>query len=336
MVLHSVPAITGVTPSSNSPSSYASVPIQFYIQAFDCSFNMDMSGTLLKESPTLPTCDAECVYNVSVELLRSVFKVWLDDISIDFTDASSNIRYYVFTENWLNLDLNIANAYVDNGAISVNPDKRLTLVKQDFVRYLAHNLFGTHLATDLFSNEQALLNSVATQSHAAWVKQMNVMNSVAAKNVKIASTSHPNYEATVQNDPGLNPEVDWSGNRYLTNADNSLSNISYHLLNMINQADPGRLAVDFSNQVMGTNGLHSVPLRVGDAIYFYSNITPAANQELLTGVPTILPRKYVMKLNIVSNESLIVSNSTLANPIPIEFNTTASKISEYATGINPV
>ena len=333
--LHAVPSITGVTAVSSSPSSYPSIPIQFYIQAFDCAFNMDLSGTLLKEDVTpIPDTDAQCVYNVSVNLMRSIFKVWLDDISIDFaSDVSSNIRYYVFTDKWVNLDLNIANAYVNDGSISANSNKSLNLVKQDYLRYLASKLFGTHLGTDLFSNEQGLLNSVATQSHAAWVSQMNIMNSVAAKAVKIASLSDPSYSDTLQTDASLNT-VDGSGNRYMNNADNKLSNISYHLMKMIADQDIGRMAVDFSNQTMDAQGLHSVPFREGDAIYFYSNISPAANQELLTGVPVIASRKYAMKLNLVSDATLALVGNV--NPLPIEYTGTSTRINEFATGINPV
>jgi hypothetical protein len=328
MVLHNVPSIDAalqtpvLTVASSSPSTYVSKPVAFYVQALDVSCNMSLLGTLTMEDNVLPQCDAQCVYNVKVGLIKSIFKVWLDNLSVDFSDASSNIRYFVFTENWTGLDLNISNALVNSGAISTVSNPSLNLTKHDFLRYLAQNLFGTFLGTDLFSNEEGLLNDIGIQSHVAWVAQMNILNQVAATSSPIVSASDPSYTKTLQTYAGL--QTDPSGNKYLTNADITDNNISYQLISMINQDDPGRLAIDFSNQVVGADQIFSVPFRAGDAMYFYSNLSPAAGQHLLTGVPQIATRKYAMKLNIIADEV------SPANPVPIEYVAgTVTKFAEY-------
>ena len=328
MVLHDVPSIAAAsqTPplivASESPSTYTSKPVAFYVKVLDVSCNMSLLGTLSTEVTILPQCDAECVYNVSVGLLKSIFKIWLDNLSVNFTDASSNARYFVFTNNWTGLDLNIANALVDNGAIATVSNPSLMLTKHDFLRYMAQNLFGTFLGTDLFSNEQGLINDIGNQSHVAWVAQMNILNKIAATADPIVSASDPSYVKTLQTYAGL--QTDPSGNKYLTNADTSVNNITFHLMNMIDQVDPGRLAIDFSNQVVGADQIYSVPFRAGDAMFFYSSLTPAAGQELLTGVPTIASRKYALKLNIIAD------GVSPANPVPIEYVAGAvTKFAEY-------
>jgi hypothetical protein len=327
MVLQNVPTLPNASPIiSVSPSNITSKPVAFYIQALDYDIGLNLLGDLVKTNPTLPQCDAECVFNVQVGLLQSVFKLWLDNMSIDFTDASSNARYYVFTKNWINMDMNIANALVIDGAISAVVNKQLMLTKQDFLRYLAQKLFGTHLGTDLFKNEQGLLNDIGVQAHNAWTTQMNILNKVSATSDTIISVSDPSYNTTSQTYPYL--QTDETGKKYLTNMDTTANNITYQLMSIINHTDPGRLASDFKTQTIGTDGLASVPFRAGDALYFYTNLAPAQGQELLTGVPEIPTRKYALKINIISNDA------TPANPVPLEYSSSLfKKYAEYCLGV---
>jgi hypothetical protein len=245
----------------------------------------------------LPQCDAECVFNVNVEVLKSVFKIWLDDISINFNDASSNARYYVFTKNLFDIDINIGNALVIDSPISYLSNTQFMCTKQDFLRYLAQNLFGTRLGTSLFSNELDLLNDIGTQAHNAWITQMNILNGISATADTNICMFDSSYNATSQTYPYL--QTDASGNKYLTNSDMTENNITYQLLSIINQINPERLTSDFASQTVGADKIYSVPFRIGDAILFYSNLSPAAGQELLTGVPIIPTRKYAFKINII-------------------------------------
>jgi len=271
---------------------------------------------------SLPQTDAECVYNVQIGLLKNVFKIYLSDSSIPFTDASANTRYYIFTEQWINMDFNIANALVIDGQISNTINSKLMLSKHDYTRYLSQQLFGTPHATSLFNNTKEIIDNIGIQSHNAWIMQMNTMNKIAATPTSISSFSDPSYNTTLQTYSGL--LTDACGNRFLDNTDLTINNITYQLMNNIKTSDYGRLAIDFSNQVIGADGLYSVPFRLGDAIYFYTNFNPTEGQENITGVPSIPTRKYVLKINIVDN------NTNFANVIPIEYvNNNISKYSEY-------
>ena len=271
---------------------------------------------------SLPQCDAECVYNVQIGLLQNVFRIYLSNVSIPFTDASSNARYYVFTEHWINMDLNMANAIVDYGQIISVTNEHLMLSKHDYTRYLCQNIFGTPRATSLFDNTKELLYDIGIKSHNAWIMQMNTLNKIAATSTTIASISDPSYNTTLQTYTGL--LTDASGNRFLDNMDTTINNITFQLMNAINSADPDRIIFDLSNQTIGADGLYSVPFRVGDAIYFFANFNTAEGQELLTGVPVIPPRKYVLKLNIVDN------NTDFANVVPLEYNNMdVTEYSEY-------
>ena len=201
---------------------------------------------------SLPQCDAECVYNVQIGLLQNVFKIYLSDITIPFTDASSNTRYYVFTEHWMNMDLNISNALVIDGQISSVSNPKLMLSKHDYTRYLAQNIFGTPQATSLFDNSQGILYDIGIQSHNTWIMQMNTMNKIAATPYSISSISDPSYNITLQTYSGL--LTDASGNRFLDNTDTTINNITLQLMNILLSVDPDRIIIDLSNQSIGADG----------------------------------------------------------------------------------
>ena len=161
------------------------------------------------------------------------------------------------------------------------------LLKHDYIRYLSSKLFNTPHGVDLFNNETQLINDITDQGlNTVWRDISSIL-------------------WTAKNAPG----------GYYTNADNLKTNICRELLMQISQKTPERLK-DLSSYYDGT--LYQVPVLVGDSITFKFTMNPAANQEKLTGLSSIIPaRSYAIKLIIVWTTDLI-TNKLLDLTIPVD------------------
>jgi len=144
------------------------------------------------------------------------------------------------------------------------------LVKHDFVRYLAEQLFNTPHGVDLFSNEDALLSDLVSKG-------------ATARGAIDASLNAVN-QANAAHGP--------AGHKYSTNALTGAANFSRELMRQIANAAPSRFA-----SITNSTAIQSVPLLVDDTISFKVSISPAANQHGLTSRPTAFnTRVYQIKL----------------------------------------
>jgi len=249
--------------------------------------------------------DADAVFYVKLSDMLSVFKFRIptepsNDISGNLYDASSNIQYYVFRNCWpSSLKINPSHAMLDQtessgiltgggGSGMYSHDK--SLVKHDFIRYIALHLFNTIHGVDFMSNEEDLLGNIAYYGEVARVGIMAVLDTVSTLSANITMP------------------IDGSGNRYLTNTTTSNTNISRELLRQIALNVPGRL----TELVQGGGGggvLTSVPFVENDTLNIKVVMAPSPNQHALTNVNTIQSRAYNIKL-IMKN---VVGSSGSAN-----------------------
>ncbi len=234
--------------------------------------------------------DADAIFYVKLSDMLSIFKFRTPtssstgsfDISFNLYDASSNIQYYVFRNFWPSgLKINISHAMLDRNESSgmLTGSNGLyaaakSLVKHDFIRYIALQLFNTIHGVDFFSNESDLLGNIEYYGEVARVGIMSVLNTVSTLSADITMT------------------VDGSGNRYLTNTATTNTNISRELLKQIVINVPERLT-DLSG---GGGILASVPFIENDTLNIKVVMTPSPNQHNLTNVNTILPRSYNIRL----------------------------------------
>lgn len=297
-----------------------------------------------------PGYDAEAIFYVKLSDMQSVFKFRTPttsmnggvDISLNQAvyDVSSNIHYYVFRNNWPTaLKLNPSHAMLDRnessgmltsggGAGTFSADK--SLVKHDFIRYIALQLFNTMHGVDFFRNETDLLENIAYYGEVARVGIMSVLDTVSTMSADMTM--------------GL----DGSSNRYLTNSSTENTNISRELLRQIILNVPGRLEAA-SHESGGV--LVSVPLIENDTLNIRVVMQPSPNQHNLTNVNVIQARTYNIKLimkNVISSGNgtvnTTVSDSTLfSNGYPYAANVqdiSASNLSAaatvYADGSPPV
>jgi len=248
--------------------------VNFTLTGLNQNFTLGVSGELAGEAPVVLDVSCIAVYNVKLSDMLDVFKFQSDSFDVNNTDAS-DIQYYVYMSNWpADLKLNPVHA----GALSSSPIlatggsivAEKNLVKHDFVRYLAEQLFNTPHGVDLFSNEDALLSDLVSKG-------------ATARGAIDASLNAVN-QANAAHGP--------AGHKYSTNALTGAANFSRELMRQIANAAPSRFA-----SITNSTAIQSVPLLVDDTISFKVSISPAANQHDLTGRPTAFnTRVYQIKL----------------------------------------
>lgn len=183
------------------------------------------------------------------------------------------------------------------------------MVKHDFIRHIAKSLFNTHLAVDLFSNEDTLKYDLAYKGYnTAW---KNIWNS-------ISQISDISLNTTTYN--GLYGQ-DASYGYYLTSDASSNVNICRQLLGQIIKNAPSRLQNLNTYVVDASKGYYSVPLITGDSISFKLTLQTPENQHLLVNRETPVPaRTYQIRINLRDN---VMSNVNHADGINIIVNDTS-------------
>ena len=244
--------------------------------------------------------DPDAVFYVKLSDMRAVFQFRRGSDTGTGTgdqvfDASSDIQYYVFRKYWPTaLNLNPSHAMLDRdestgmlipgggaGAGAFSADK--SLVKHDFIRYIALNLFNTIHGVDLFRNEEDLRENLAYYGEVARVGIMSVLDTVGTMSANIAMA------------------VDGSGNRYSTNDDMTVTNISRELMRQIAVSAPGRLGAIDASGGGGGGGIQSIPLSENDTLNFKVVMETSPGQNALTNVAAIPARTYNIKLIMKSS-----------------------------------
>jgi len=242
---------------------------------------------------TVAPSDADAVFYVKLSDMLSVFKFRTPTVSdgslnLAIFDASSDIQYYVFRKCWpTSLKINPSHAMLDRsessgmltggggvGAGGGSFAANKSLVKHDFIRYISLQLFNTIHGVDFLSNEDDLLENIVYYGDVARVGIMAVLDTISTQSADITMAA------------------DASGNRYLTNAVTSNTNISRELLRQIYLNVPERLAA-----LSDSSGvLLSVPLIENDTLNIKVVMEPSPGQHTLTNVGAIPPREYNIKL----------------------------------------
>lgn len=293
-------------------------------------------------SRSVETYDATAVFYVKLNDMHSVFRFKRPTIennqslSDAISDASSNIRYFVFRNSWpTSLKINPSHAMLDRadssgqllGGGGNTYDSNKSLVKHDFLRYLALHLFNTVHGVDLFQNESDLLENLAYYGEVARVGIHAVLDTISTMSADITMN------------------MDNSGNKYLTNTNTTISNISRELMRQIALNVPARLQ---DSGVAESTGIQSVPLVENDTLNIKVMVEAAPNQHTLTNVNAIPVRSYNIKLILknavdVSGANTVVSDSVLfpnaypysSNVLDLPANTEAAA-SVYADASPPV
>ena len=289
-------------------------------------------------SRRVPSYDATAVFYVKLSDMRAVFQFQTPtaDPSLNeaIFDPSSNIRYYVFRRLWPTaLKINPAHAMMDRtesegacvgtagGNDTYATDK--SLVKHDFTRYIALQLFNTVRGVDLFQNESDILENIAYYGEVARVGIQSVLDTVSTMSADITMN------------------IDGSGNKYSTNTNDYITNISRELMRQIATSAPSRFL-----DISAADTRQSVPLLENDTLNIKVTVEAAPGQNALTNVGAISSRSYNIKLILKgsgANANTAVSDSALfPNAYPYASNVldlpagTATASAVVADGSPPV
>jgi hypothetical protein len=287
-------------------------------------------------SRSAPNYDATAVFYVKLSDMRAVFQFQTPtaDSSLNeaIFDPSSNIRYYVFRRLWPTaLKINPAHAMMDRaeseGACGVGANDTYatdkSLVKHDFTRYIALQLFNTVRGVDLFQNESDILENIAYYGEVARVGIQSVLDTVSTMSADITMT------------------LDNSGNKYSTNTNDSITNISRELMRQIATSAPSRFL-----DISAADTRQSVPLLENDTLNIKVTVEAAPGQNALTNVGAISSRSYNIKLILkgsgVDANTAVSDSALFPNAFPYSPNVldlpagTATASAVVADGSPPV
>lgn len=273
-------------------------PINFVISEFDTSITLDICASILAEEITVGDASCAAVFDVSLELMREIFKFQTDASDIDPDLCGNDVVYTICAELWPitniahasihSTDIDAENtAYTANlspaggqtigasssttawGSYGSYPRDR-SMVKHDFIRYLAYKLFNTYHGVDLFDNEQELKNEIVRLGHTV-------------------------YEGIVEDLQAANG---------LTNADTGSDNIGREIMLQIGHFDPDRFRTDVDHGIQATPIAQSIPFAEGDNLIFNVVINPATGQHNLTNLASAFTgRTYRIVLHITDSAS---------------------------------
>jgi hypothetical protein len=263
------------------------MPVDFVLEKFNYELEMGVSGELYTAVAPVLDVSATAEYYVSVADMRDTFYFQTD--SRDINDLSGeDVKYYV---KWpAHVVLNPCHAFVSGNPIAVTNvngviDDNRQLVKHDFIRHVAKDLFNTHLGVDLFSNEQELKDDLASKGHIqAW---SSILTDISAVNVLNSSLLGP----------------DAYGEYYTSDALDTSANLCRELLGQLLKTAPSRVYDLSAIAVDGNLALEKffIPFEDGDSISFKLTLSAAPNQHELVSKATAVPdRSYKVRVNVVN------------------------------------
>ncbi|MBM3938845.1 MAG: pentapeptide repeat-containing protein, partial [Sphingomonadales bacterium] len=170
------------------------------------TFSLSTLASLDASSITVESTDATAIFYVRLSDMTNLFQYQTDSFDVNNFDAS-DVKYYVFHRTMpAELHINPSHAMMNKtesagmlglGVQEISADK--SLVKHDFIRYIALRLFNTHYGVDLFQNEKELQENI---TYLGETVQHNIDTILSG----ISTTSASQDMA-----------YDASGNKYLTN-----------------------------------------------------------------------------------------------------------------------
>ena len=265
--------------------------ISLVLSAFSDSFTLTNPALIVVPDVSLNESAAtiDLDMQVPVSTIRDTFYIQTDEL---ITMDASFVYYYVDAAAWANdatapsqTALNPKNGTITgaNSGAYVEGD----VVSKDFIRNLAHQLFGTYLGADLFTNEDALVTDINAQCTAIATEIQAKINSV--------DVSGGNFEGMV---PGLN-------GKYLKDVESN-RNLTRELFNQMRNANSGGTIARFENMpdlayaAKGT-GFYHLPFVAGDTISFNLLINPEPTQHTVIATKPdtpLVPRMYRVRLTV--------------------------------------
>lgn len=286
-------------------------PQTFYLDGLSNGFTASQA-LIDSGNTTVITADATCEMELELSIAQYMFQFQSD--ALDVNDVAGSDLNYLFQDPTMAVGLtpayDIANVHnPGNAFISVNPQlavadpaelglggKLVDLknqMKHDWVRYLALKLYGTIHGVDIFSNEEAVRDSIKTGAETALTARFAAIEAYQTANG--ASVEGKTALSKDKVDPAVTQASGDLGNPEMAPAK--------LILDQILASDPSRVQESVLNQT----GFQPVPLKVDDIIAFKVTVSPHANQlDTLAYTPgeslsSVVPNwSYLVKMKIIA------------------------------------
>ena len=260
----------------------------FYLNGFN--YDITAAQAIISANDTAPekAYTATCQMDLKLSIANHMFQFQIDqddninnidDIKYNFQNPADAPGFELATTH------NPGNALMtDNGQDSSVTDT----LKNDWLKYLAFKIFGSHLAFDIISNEEAVRASIVGSS----VTQLITKFAAIVDYQEVNGSNVPaNADATL-NRKALNVTQLTQGEIYSPNMAPSKQ-----ILDQIIKNHPGRL-----NPYPYSTYLIPVPLEEGDTIAFTMKVSAATTQLNDLGMSGSIPdRIYLVKMAIVAD-----------------------------------
>jgi hypothetical protein len=243
------------------------------------------------------TADVTANFPVELSVARDLFRFQSDAVDImnaaetdikykvnyiQDTNQVDNIPEQVLGSDWLaQATCNDGDQIYVDGTSGASKNK----VAHEFVRYLAHKLFNTHLGVDLFVNEEELvteLNKDARRALDATLTELTELNGgdYCVKDFVIDDGTYKHPSQVILS-------------KIIANDSDRLADLQPYFI----------AGGDQSGDVAGTPApTFRMPLMVGDTVQFKLLVEPDATQHTLTQLATaIVARSYKIQLTIVAD-----------------------------------
>ena len=278
-------------------------PPQFIAQDFFIpdEFGVTADGTTAATFDTADTIDVSAQYDNKAEIrveqsvLQNLFNYWTDskDMHDSVVDGISyRITYNASSGTPLSPDF-VVGAIITSSVPPMNPDNLLTnYLPHDYLRYIAKSLFNSTRGVDLFSNEQAVLESVDAKCKLAFSNRLSSLAGVVldGENYIIANPATPSRSVGASPQSGANP--------------------SMKIVKQLLKRDPARFTDISTQQVAGETNWFKVPIMARDNLFFPITIKSPLHQQQLV-IPSasteIQDRTYLIKCVVVADGSIPVS-----------------------------
>ena len=246
---------------------------------------------------------------ISDKLIQDVFYFRTDS---DITQNSTEVYYYVDMTNWTQIIekmMNPFNSTVTSGYFGANSSDSLG---KDFLRHIANQVFGSHFAVDLFTNEDSVYADIDSKCAPVSPAILTILNSV---NIDSPTLSN----------------VDPSNNNYKYLIHKSSLNLCRELVDQLQAAGPSRLSALNEYEYRNMEGYYSIPLVEDDTISFKMTLTAADGQHNVTQkTNAISSRTYQISLKVgkVTDEMIfhLLGNSPLEYTDYTNYGTVANQV----------
>jgi len=251
------------------------MPVDFYATGLNTSLTSSAITSTAFTSAAVATID------VTLNDIADIFSIKSAD------NTGSNLQFYV-DKTKFNTNFILTNAVMITNDAQDSPVTDNNYFAQDYLRFVAKQIFGDTNGTNLFTNRTTVISGINSAFSANFNELLGYLD------MSNNSLSPHTFNGTT-----FTMSKDLSDNYYLDNTETGSHNIVYTLFKQLEQNDSSRATSFLGNY---NNGIQTFPFDVGDTITIYLTIKPNSLQYVTSkGYSQIDNKTYAIQINVTSN-----------------------------------